>query len=294
MYTVKAGGRDAAQLFQPGMHRQPRERQRLRSDLCKALENDELWLLYEPRYDIVEDRLDGFEALVRWNHPTHGLVRPDRFIALAEESGLIVPLGRWVLAQALRQAAAWDRIEPGADALSISVDVSPVQLKAPSLLGDVSDALGRSGIAPERVVLEITESSLIEDSHGAIGVLHALKKLGVRIAIDDFGTGYASFAYLQQMPVDILKIDRSFVATSGARGRELLEAIVSIGRTLSLLTVAEGIEQPDQLAMAKSIGCDLAQGYLLGRPLPAEETRHLIERSCARPRSGDKLASRLR
>lgn len=277
MYAVKAGGKDAVQLFRIGMRRQARERLRLQSDLRKALENDELWLLYQPEVDILSERLDGFEALVRWNHPTRGLVQPDRFIALAEESGLIVPLGRWVLTEALREAATWDRAETGSDAPSIAVNVSTVQLKAPSLLTDVREALQRSGIDPARVVLEITESSLIDDSDSVIHVLHALKELGVHIAIDDFGTGYASLAYLQRMPVDILKVDRSFVATGGARGRELLEAIVGIGQTLSLVTIAEGVEQPEQLAMVESVGCDLAQGYLLGRPLPAQEARHLIE-----------------
>ncbi len=281
MYTVKAGGKDAVQLFQPSMHQQAREHLRLQSDLHNALENDELWLLYQPQFDIVGERLEGFEALVRWNHPTRGLVRPDRFITLAEESGLIVPLGRWVLREALRQAAAWDCVENDAAAPSIAVNVSTVQIRAPSLLADVKDALRQSGIAPTRVILEITESSLIEDSHNAIGVLHALKELGVRIAIDDFGTGYASLAYLQEMPVDILKIDQSFVANTDTRGRELLEAIIDIGRTLSLTTIAEGIEQPDQLATVKSFGCDIAQGYLLGRPLPAEEAQHLIEQQSA-------------
>jgi diguanylate cyclase (GGDEF)-like protein/PAS domain S-box-containing protein len=281
MYTVKAGGKDAVRLFQPSMHRQAREHLRLQSDLHKALENDELWLLYQPQFDISGGRLEGFEALVRWNHPTRGLVRPDRFIALAEESGLIVQIGRWVLREALRQAAAWATVENAAAAPSIAVNVSTVQIKAPSLLADVTDALRQSGIAPTRVVLEITESSLIEDSHSAIGVLRALKELGVRIAIDDFGTGYASLAYLQEMPVDILKIDQSFVASTDIRGRELLEAIIDIGRTLSLTTIVEGIEQPDQLATVKSFGCDIAQGYLLGRPLPAEEAQQLIERQSA-------------
>ncbi len=273
------------------MHRQAREHLRLQSDLHKALENDELWLLYQPQFDIVGDRLEGFEALVRWNHPTRGLVRPDRFIALAEESGLIVPLGRWVLREALRQAAAWDCVKNDAAAPSIAVNVSTVQIKAPSLLADVKDALRQSGIAPTRVILKITESSLIEDSHNAIGILHELKELGVRIAIDDFGTGYASLAYLQEMPVDILKIDQSFVANTDTRGRELLEAIIDIGRTLSLTTIVEGIEQPDQLATVKSFGCDIAQGYLLGRPLPAEEAQHLIEQqSVTRSPGPGKLA----
>ncbi len=283
MYSSKAGGKDTVQLFQPSMHKQVRERFRLQADLAKALERNEFWLLYQPEFDATGERLDGFEALVRWNHPAQGLVRPDRFIPLAEESGLIVPLGRWVLVEALRQAAAWENVGTGAEPLNISVNVSAVQLKAPSLLADVKDALEQSQIDPARVVLEITEHSLVEDPDTVISVLHALKELGVRLAIDDFGTGYASLSYLQSMPVDILKIDQAFVKASddGERGRELLEAIVSIGRSLSLLTIAEGIEQSDQLATVREMGCDLVQGYLLGRPLPIEEAQRLIAEHAA-------------
>jgi len=183
-----------------------------------------------------------------------------------------------VLLEALRQAVTWEQVGAGAEPLSISVNISAVQLNAPSLLADVKHALEQSQIRPARVVLEITEQSLVEDSHTVIGVLHALKELGVRLAIDDFGTGYASLSYLQSMPVDILKIDRTFVKASddGEHGRELLEAIVGIGRSLSLLTIAEGVEEPDQLATVRDMGCDLAQGYLLGRPLPIEEAQSLI------------------
>ncbi len=277
MATVKAGGKDAVRLYQPSMHQQAREHLRMQSDLRNAVENEEFWLLYQPQFDTRDGRLDGFEALVRWNHPTHGLIRPDRFIALAEETGLIVPLGRWILNQALRQAAEWDRNAEGAHGLCISINVSAIQLKSPSLLADVRDALERTGVAPQQVILEITESSLIDDSENIIQVLHSLKQLGVRLAIDDFGTGYASLSYLRRMPVDILKVDRSFVATHDARGRELLEAIIDIGHTLLLVVVAEGVEQPDQLVTIRDFGCELVQGYLLSRPLPAEQAQRLIE-----------------
>jgi EAL domain-containing protein (putative c-di-GMP-specific phosphodiesterase class I) len=168
--------------------------------------------------------------------------------------------------------------------MSIAVNVSAVQLKAPSLLADVQDALEQSQIDPSRVVLEITEHSLVEDSQTVIGVLEGLKKLGVRLAIDDFGTGYASLSYLQRMPVDILKIDQSFVQSCAgdARGRELLEAIFGIGRSLSLETIAEGVEQPAQLELVRDMGCDLVQGFLLGRPLPLDEVRRLISSPLAR------------
>ena len=220
---------------------------------------------------------------MRWNHPQRGLVPPDQFIGLAEESGMIVPLGRWVLQEALGQLAAWSRLGAADSHVCMSVNVSAVQLKAPSLVDDVREALAQSGVSPERVILEITESSLVEDSHRVIGALHALKELGVRIAIDDFGTGYASLSYLQSMPVDILKIDQAFVRASddGERGHDLLEAIVNIAHSLSLQTVAEGVEQPEQLAAVRRMGCDLVQGYLLGRPLPVEEAQRLIGQGAA-------------
>jgi diguanylate cyclase (GGDEF)-like protein len=298
MYAVKSGGRDAVQLFQTSMHERARERLQLHSELRDALARDELWLLYQPEFDNNAKRLIGFEALLRWNNPERGLMQPEHFIPLAEETGLIVPIGRWVLEQSLREAAGWGAAaqngagqqrtgehgaagrqagEYGAQ-LTISVNVSGVQLKAPSLVDDVRCAIEQSGIDPARVVLEITESSLVESSPRMVEVLHSLKALGVRIAIDDFGTGYASISYLQSMPVDILKVDKSFVSASeqGKRGRELLGAIVNIGRVLSLTTVAEGVEQPDQLSTVKQAGCDLVQGHLLSHPLPREEVQRLI------------------
>ena len=283
MCSVKAGGRDAVQMFDAGMHEQARERLNLQADLGRALEKGEFWLLYQPEFDVVHKQLQAFEALVRWNHPQRGLVPPDQFIGLAEESGMIVPLGRWVLQEALGQLAAWSRLGAADSHVCMSVNVSAVQLKAPSLVDDVREALAQSGVSPERVILEITESSLVEDSHRVIGALHALKELGVRIAIDDFGTGYASLSYLQSMPVDILKIDQAFVRASddGERGHDLLEAIVNIAHSLSLQTVAEGVEQPEQLAAVGRMGCDLVQGYLLGRPLPVEEAQRLIGQDAA-------------
>ena len=282
MYSVKAGGKNAVRLFEASMQQRAHERLGLQADLADALERGEMWLLYQPVFDLADQRLEGFEALVRWNHPRRGLVPPDQFIPLAEQCGLIVPLGRLVLLEALGQAVKWDPRGDGTP-VNISVNVSAVQLQAPSLLTDVREALERSGISPARVVLEITESSLVAEPRMVIDTLTKLKQLGVRIAIDDFGTGYASLSYLQSMPVDILKVDQAFVRASDddGRGRDLLEAIVSIGRSLSLLTVAEGVEEPEQLDAVRRMGCDLAQGYLLGRPLPIEEARHVIAEDCA-------------
>jgi diguanylate cyclase (GGDEF)-like protein/PAS domain S-box-containing protein len=278
LYAVKAAGKDAVQMFQPSMHQQARQQFKLQSELREAIENEQFSLYYQPEFDVDGEQLEGFEALIRWKHPEHGLMAPDRFIPLAEHTGLIVPLGRWVLNEALRQAAAWNRTDAGAQPLTISVNVSAVQLNAPSLTVDVESALRESGIDPGHVVLEITESSLVDCSPRIIDVLHTLKTLGVRLAIDDFGIGYASVSYLQSMPVDILKIDRSFMTSNSdaETGHELFEAIVNIGRVLSLATIAEGIENPSQLATAKQAGCNLAQGYLLGRPMPSKDAQELV------------------
>jgi diguanylate cyclase (GGDEF)-like protein/PAS domain S-box-containing protein len=286
LYEVKASGKDSVQLFQPSMHQQTRVRFQLQDDLRRAIENGQFWLLYEPEFAIDGEQLTGFEALIRWNHPQHGLLPPERFIPLAEETGLIVPMGRWMLEEALRQTAAWNRDDAAARPLSISVPVSAVQLNAPSLFAELEGAMQESRIDPRQVVLEITESSLLDCSARIVDTLRALKTLGIRLAIDDFGTGYASMSYLQRMPVDILKVDESIVASSGdgGRRREMFEAIVNMGRVLSLVTVAEGIESPEQLDTARELGCDLAQGYLLGRPLPPEAAQRLVvQRSGAKP-----------
>ena len=289
LYCVKQAGRNAVQIFQQSMNVNARERFELQADLRRALDGGGLCLFYQPECDARSGELDGFEALIRWEHPKHGLMSPERFIPLAEETGLVVPLGRWVLGEALGQAVAWSGTHTRARSLTISVNVSAVQLNAPNIIADVADALERSGIDPARVVLEVTESSFIENSAEIIDTLHALKALGVRLAIDDFGTGYASISNLQSMPIDILKVDKSFLAScdDGGHGNELLEAIVNIGRVLSLVTIAEGIEQPSQLATAKDLGCDLAQGYLFGRPVPAGEAERMIaEGSTARVAAG--------
>ncbi len=278
LYCVKRAGRDSAQLFDAAMNVSARERFRLQTDLRKALDGEGLMLHYQAECDVETGRLDGFEALVRWEHPEHGMLRPDLFIPMAEETGLVVPLGRWVLNEALSQAVRWAEESPAAGDLTISVNVSAVQLRAPSILADVEDALCASGIDPGRVVLEVTESSVIDSTAETVRTLVALKGLGVRLALDDFGTGYTSIGNLQVMPFDILKVDKTFIDAidDGAHGGELLEAVVNIGRVLSLVTIAEGIEQSGQLETARRLGCNLAQGYLFSRPLPPEEAVALI------------------
>jgi diguanylate cyclase (GGDEF)-like protein/PAS domain S-box-containing protein len=278
MYVAKTSGKDSVRLFAPSMHERAHERFRLQVDLRGALERDELLLFYQPIYEMYDGRLKGFEALVRWSHPTRGLIAPERFIPLAEESGLIVPIGRWVLQQALRQITAWDRRHPSARNVSISVNVSTVQLTAPSLISDVRSELEHSGIAPSRLVLEITEGSLAKDADRTIEVLEQLRELGLRIAIDDFGTGYASLSHLQRLPVDILKVDKSFIAalSEGGKSRDLLQAILGVGQALSLAVVAEGIEAQSQMTVLQEMGCEMAQGFLVGKPSPAEVAESLL------------------
>jgi diguanylate cyclase (GGDEF)-like protein/PAS domain S-box-containing protein len=277
LYTVKRDAKGSVELFQASMHQQARQRFELQAELRKAIDSEAFWLLYQPEFDVAGGQLRGFEAVLRWNHPDHGLIAQERFIAMAEETGLVVPLGRWVLDHALQQLAAWNAIETETP-LSVAVGLSPAQLAAPSLGADVERALRRSGVHPTNVVLEISEGALLDCSPRIVEVLHALKELGVRLAVDGFGTGHAAVSYLERMPVDILKIDRSFVAASDVGGRrsDLFEAIVNIGRALSLVTIAAGVEHRGQLEAARRAGCDLAQGYLLGRPLPPEAAHSLI------------------
>jgi diguanylate cyclase (GGDEF)-like protein/PAS domain S-box-containing protein len=279
MYVAKTSGKDSVRLFDPSMHERAHERFRLQVDLRSALERSELLLFYQPIFDMFDGRLKGFEALIRWSHPSRGLIAPELFIPLAEESGMIVPIGRWVLEQAIGQVTAWDRRHQSARSLSISVNVSTVQLTAPGLFSDVRSALEQSGIAPSRVVLEITEGSFARETERIIGVLEELRKLGVRIAIDDFGTGYASLSHLQRLPVDILKVDKSFVAalSEGGKSRELLKAILGVGKALSLAVVAEGIEAQSQMTTLEEMGCEMAQGFLVGKPSPAEVAESLLD-----------------
>jgi diguanylate cyclase (GGDEF)-like protein len=278
MYVAKTGGKDSVRLFAPSMHERAHERFRLQVDLRDALDRSELVLFYQPIFDVLDGRLKGFEALVRWSHPTRGLIAPERFIPLAEETGLIVPVGRWVLQEAVGQLTAWDGRHESARSLSMSVNVSTVQLTAPSLISDVREVLHRSDIAPSRLTLEITEGSLANETERVIEVLDELRRLGVQIAIDDFGTGYASLSHLQRLPVDILKVDKSFVTalSEGGKSRELLQAILGVGRALSLAVVAEGIEAQTQMTTLQEMGCEMAQGFLVGKPSPAEVAESLL------------------
>jgi EAL domain-containing protein (putative c-di-GMP-specific phosphodiesterase class I) len=238
-------------------------------DLAKAFDRRELFLVYQPTFDLRSQAVIGVEALVRWKHPQRGLISPQEFIPIAEANGMIVPLGRWVLHEACRQARAWRN--SGHD-LAISVNVSGRQLDDAVIIADVESALQFSGLDPSRLTLEITETTLMRDPEATAQRLRALKDLGVRIAIDDFGTGYSSLAYLRQFPADALKIDRSFIgeiATSPASDA-LIHTLVQLGKTLNIETLAEGIEDESQLHTLQREACDHGQGFWFSRPLEAD------------------------
>jgi EAL domain-containing protein (putative c-di-GMP-specific phosphodiesterase class I) len=221
----------------------------------------------------------GAEALARWRHPTRGLVPPTEFIPLAEASGLIRPLGAWVLREACRQAAEWQRTSPARDKpLALNINLSGRQLQFPQVVDDVAQALEESGLPPDSLVLEMTESVLMDDNENVLDILRRIKGLGARLAIDDFGTGYSSLSYLHRFPVDMLKIDRSFVErlSHASDNAELARTIVRLGQSLQLVTVAEGVEDSAQFLALRRMGCDIGQGYYFGRPMESEEIGHLL------------------
>jgi diguanylate cyclase (GGDEF)-like protein len=278
MYAAKAAGKGSYQVFDPEMRYKLEERFDLRNDLKRALRRDEFVLHYQPIFDLQGRRIEGVEALLRWNHPDKGLVPPLDFIPAAEETGEIVPIGRWVLQQACLQIRQWRMEHPDAADISVSVNLSPRQIQSRSVVEDVRAALDESGIEPASLVLEITESTLLHDAPSTIEKLNALKGIGVKLAIDDFGTGYSSLSYLQRFPIDSLKIDRSFISgvTSGIEDSALTEAIIRMARSLSIDTVAEGIEHPEQLERLRELGCGSGQGFLLARPVPADDIKALL------------------
>ena len=267
MYHAKAGGKARFVVFHPHMQEQLRHRLRLEEDMHRALERDEFFLEFQPVIDLTHRELLGVEALVRWNHPKHGLVMPSDFIPIAEESGQIVALGRRVLVDACRQVREWSRAIAAGDGLRVAVNISGRHLQHADLLADVRHALAVSGLDPANLVIELTESTIMHNTELNLERFRALKALGVRLAIDDFGMGYSSLSYLHRFPIDILKIDRAFVSrlTEQYEGPELARAVVMLGETLGLETVAEGIEHEDQVASLLDLGCVAGQGFLFAR-----------------------------
>ncbi len=275
LHDAKGSGRNCYAMFEPGMKTASQDRLMLEMDLAEALGEKQLFLLYQPTFDLRKEEIVGVEALLRWQHPTRGMIPPDQFIPIAEQSGLIVPIGRWVLKAACGQAASWHR---QGQKLGMAVNVSARQLDDDEFIEDVRRALAETGLAPEALTLEITETALMRDTALTAKRLSLLKALGVRIAIDDFGTGYSSLAYLKQFTADTLKIDRSFIssiATSRASAA-LVQTLVQLGKALDLEIVAEGIENMAQLKALQQQDCDQGQGFLLSRPLHAQGVEEFI------------------
>jgi diguanylate cyclase (GGDEF)-like protein/PAS domain S-box-containing protein len=272
MYRAKDAGGGVYATYDPAMHDTLVRRLALADDLRRALARDELVLHYQPTVDLRTGEITGFEALVRWNHPTRGMIPPLEFIGVAESTGLIAPLGRWVLTEACRQAVAWDR------PVKMAVNVSVRQFDAGDLAQTVAEVLAFTGMPADRLCLEMTESVLLTDTDENLARIVSLKALGVQLAMDDFGTGYSSLAYLRRFPMDVLKIDRSFVDRLGGEDADeaLVRTIVRMGRNLGMSLVAEGIETPIQLTKLQEMGCDYAQGYLLSKPLPADEAERAL------------------
>jgi predicted signal transduction protein with EAL and GGDEF domain len=274
MYTAKNTGKARWEVYRPGMRQQVLERFELRADLQHALQREEFFLHYQPIVEVHTGAVKGIEALVRWQHPTRGRVDPGRFITLAEETGLIVPIGRWILREACAQA---QMLDPSPDGPHIAVNISAVQLHSPHLADDVTDALALSGLPPQRLLLELTESTMIHDYAEAAGRLAALRDMGVRIALDDFGAGYTSLRQLQSFPVDVVKLDQSFIKTTMEHDSGVLDGLISMANSLGLETVGEGIEESAQLNRLREAHCHYAQGYLFSRPVPVTQLCAAIE-----------------
>jgi diguanylate cyclase (GGDEF)-like protein/PAS domain S-box-containing protein len=272
MYRAKAQGGARYEVFDAGMHASALARLELETDLRRALERGEFRLRYQPIYAADGSRLVAFEALLRWEHPRRGLLTPDAFLVVAEETNLTVPLGAWVISEACRQLAAW-----GSPTLQVAVNVSHRQLLAPGLVAVVRRALEASLLAPERLTLEITETVLMQDADAGVAVLADLKALGVRLAMDDFGTGYSSLSYLRRFPLDGLKIDREFVSRMHERANfELVRTVIHLARNLRLDIVAEGVEDAEQWGQLRALACDMVQGHFFSAPLDPEAAGRLL------------------
>jgi len=284
LYQAKAAGRNAWCAYASADGQREQQRMLLEQDLRAAVASEQFTLAYQPICDGVTSEPVGFEALMRWTHPRRGAVSPAEFIPIAEQTGLIIPLGRWVIEIACAEAAAW------ALPLNISVNLSPAQFRDTDLLGFIQDVLKRTGLPPARLDLEVTEGLLLDDVEDVVKTMQALRAMGIRMVLDDFGTAHSNLSYLRGFPFDTVKIDRSFLRalSSDPQARALVEAILAMARALGLDVVGEGVETPEQLALLSHLKCRWVQGYLLGRPAPSEETRERIWKLAAGSLRGEK------
>jgi EAL domain-containing protein (putative c-di-GMP-specific phosphodiesterase class I) len=268
MYMAKRDSKGGYRLFEPAMHERVVERLEVRAELEQALSLGQLEVYYQPVVQLEGAVSYGVEALLRWIHPTRGVIAPAEFIPLAEETGLIIPIGRWVIREACREAVGLQARFPRSTPLTMSVNLSVKQLQSETIVADVHSALEYSQLNPSSLVLEVTETVMMADADTALARLRGLKDLGVRIAMDDFGTGYSSLSYLSRLPVDILKMDRSFLTTEREGDSAMAAAIIAIGERLGLEVVAEGIESQEQYETLQQLGCELGQGFLFAKPMP--------------------------
>jgi diguanylate cyclase (GGDEF)-like protein/PAS domain S-box-containing protein len=277
MYQAKENGRRSLQFFKPAMYARAVERQSIEEGLRRAVEREEFALHYQPKINLTTGAITGVEALLRWTHPTRGWLSPAQFIPVAEECGLIVPIGKWVLRQACKQARAW--ADAGLAAISMAVNVSTMEFGSEGFLEGLFAILKETGLDPRSLQLEITESVLMKHAEATAGLLQTLRAKGVQVAIDDFGTGYSSLSYLRRFEVDALKIDQSFVRqiSTGGRDAAIVTAVIGMSRTLNLVVIAEGVETREELEFLRAQGCDEAQGYYLGRPVPAWQFGMLLD-----------------
>ncbi|MES2072708.1 MAG: EAL domain-containing protein [Pseudomonadota bacterium] len=289
MYQAKAKGKNAFEKFHPEMNLVLQKRSNIETNLRKALEREELAVYYQPKVDLVDHKVIGFEALLRWNHPEMGMISPTDFIPIAEESGLIIPIGRWVIATACHQMAAWKAA--GFEDIKVAVNLSVRQTKNITLIDDVLNSLRKSGLEPRQLELEITESMLMDDIQDNVDLLENLQAAGIFLSIDDFGTGYSSMAYLKRLPIDQLKIDRAFVKDIPGNGDDeaIVSAIVSMAHSLGIAVVAEGAETIEQINFLRSVGCDSVQGYYIAQPMPAHEVEAFLlkQRGAGKARQHD-------
>jgi diguanylate cyclase len=277
MYHAKESGRNNFQFFKPEMNRRAEERQSLEGSLRHALERGEFLLHYQPKVNLLTGQITGVEALIRWQQSDRGLIPPSQFVPIAEDCGLILPIGRWVLREACRQARAWQCA--GLPLLPVAVNVSAVEFRDEGFVDGVRTVLSETGLEARFLELELTEGVLMEDAESTAAVLQELKTMGVHLAVDDFGTGYSSLSYLRQFPIDILKIDLSFVhqISDDPNDSAIVRAIIDMGKNLKQRVIAEGIETQEQLALLQAWHCAEGQGYFFSRPVPAAQFAHLLQ-----------------